>query len=392
MSRGLPALHALACDRRDARIVPSPRACTALSVATPGASTTGTAGPATSSAVATGHVARIPRRLFSRLSAYVARNPVEAGIVSRPEDWRWSSFGTTVGVSDMFDFVDADDVLGAVRGDPNCSHSGAPALRRVRRASRPRRTRRVFRTRPRAWHRDVARRDLYRCGWPSPSGGGAPAAPAGRAPRRRAPAATRSASRARASSRRKFSSLSSRLFSLRELVADPVEPLEQHVEAPVREVVLHAAHRSVRELARANGRRRPRRRAPRAPRSSVPTVSTRRAAPTCASASSASSRGASVKTPIRAPAACSRRSSGARVGARAEVRAARGRRRSARAAAASRRAARRARPPPPSDPPARRARRARAAPRPRASRSRAAACPRARRRGRARARPSRRRC
>jgi len=43
---------------------------------------------------------------------YVARNPVEAGIVSSPEDWRWSSFGATVGVSDMFDFVDADDVLG----------------------------------------------------------------------------------------------------------------------------------------------------------------------------------------------------------------------------------------------------------------------------------------
>jgi hypothetical protein len=43
---------------------------------------------------------------------YVARNPVEAGLVNSPEDWRWSSFGATVGVSDMFDFVDAEDVLG----------------------------------------------------------------------------------------------------------------------------------------------------------------------------------------------------------------------------------------------------------------------------------------
>ena len=43
---------------------------------------------------------------------YVARNPMEAGLVDRPEDWRWSSYGTTVGVSEMFRFVDARDVLG----------------------------------------------------------------------------------------------------------------------------------------------------------------------------------------------------------------------------------------------------------------------------------------
>ena len=43
---------------------------------------------------------------------YVARNPVAAGLVDRPEDWRWSSYGATVRVSDMFDFVDARDVLG----------------------------------------------------------------------------------------------------------------------------------------------------------------------------------------------------------------------------------------------------------------------------------------
>ena len=43
---------------------------------------------------------------------YVARNPVAAGLVDSPEDWRWSSYGATVGVSDMYPFVDATPVLG----------------------------------------------------------------------------------------------------------------------------------------------------------------------------------------------------------------------------------------------------------------------------------------
>ena len=43
---------------------------------------------------------------------YVARNPVAAGLADRPEDWRWSSYGTTVGVSEVFAFVDAAPVLG----------------------------------------------------------------------------------------------------------------------------------------------------------------------------------------------------------------------------------------------------------------------------------------
>lgn len=43
---------------------------------------------------------------------YVARNPVAAGLVERPEDWRWSSYASTVGVSEMFAFVDAAAVLG----------------------------------------------------------------------------------------------------------------------------------------------------------------------------------------------------------------------------------------------------------------------------------------
>jgi REP element-mobilizing transposase RayT len=43
---------------------------------------------------------------------YVARNPVAAGLAGRPEDWRWSSYAGSVGVSDMFGFVDAAAVLG----------------------------------------------------------------------------------------------------------------------------------------------------------------------------------------------------------------------------------------------------------------------------------------
>jgi putative transposase len=43
---------------------------------------------------------------------YVARNPVAAGLVDRPEDWRWSSYAAAVGVSDMFAFVDPAPILG----------------------------------------------------------------------------------------------------------------------------------------------------------------------------------------------------------------------------------------------------------------------------------------
>jgi REP element-mobilizing transposase RayT len=43
---------------------------------------------------------------------YVARNPVAAGLVDRPEDWRWSSYGAAVGVSDLFAFVEPGVVLG----------------------------------------------------------------------------------------------------------------------------------------------------------------------------------------------------------------------------------------------------------------------------------------
>jgi len=39
--------------------------------------------------------------------AYVVLNPVLAGLCPRPEDWRWSSYGTTLRISSDFPFVDA---------------------------------------------------------------------------------------------------------------------------------------------------------------------------------------------------------------------------------------------------------------------------------------------
>jgi putative transposase len=38
--------------------------------------------------------------------AYVVLNPVTAGLCPRPEDWRWSSYSTTLGISGDFPFVD----------------------------------------------------------------------------------------------------------------------------------------------------------------------------------------------------------------------------------------------------------------------------------------------
>jgi REP element-mobilizing transposase RayT len=48
--------------------------------------------------------------------AYVVLNPVEAGACSRPEDWRWSSYATLVGLTADFPFVDASLVVAEVDG------------------------------------------------------------------------------------------------------------------------------------------------------------------------------------------------------------------------------------------------------------------------------------
>ena len=54
---------------------------------------------------------------------YVVLNPVAEGLCLRPEEWRWSSYRTTLGMSNDFPFVDARSVIAEV--------GGATALRRL---------------------------------------------------------------------------------------------------------------------------------------------------------------------------------------------------------------------------------------------------------------------
>jgi putative transposase len=58
---------------------------------------------------------------------YVARNPCEAGLVKRPEEWRYSSYAATIGLAETFSFVDAGVVLAEFGG---VSPAGIAALRR----------------------------------------------------------------------------------------------------------------------------------------------------------------------------------------------------------------------------------------------------------------------
>ena len=47
---------------------------------------------------------------------YVVLNPVEAGLCLRAEDWRSSSYRTTIGLADDFPFVDAAPVIAEAGG------------------------------------------------------------------------------------------------------------------------------------------------------------------------------------------------------------------------------------------------------------------------------------
>jgi putative transposase len=46
--------------------------------------------------------------------AYVANNPVEAGLCKAPGDWPWSSYAGTVGLAEASSFVDAARVVGGL--------------------------------------------------------------------------------------------------------------------------------------------------------------------------------------------------------------------------------------------------------------------------------------
>jgi putative transposase len=53
--------------------------------------------------------------------AYVALNPVAAGLVASPEEWRWSSYATTLGSASTFPWVDATLVLSQLGPSPAAS-------------------------------------------------------------------------------------------------------------------------------------------------------------------------------------------------------------------------------------------------------------------------------
>ena len=77
--------------------------------------------------------------------AYVVLNPVVGGLCVRPEEWRWSSYRTTLGMCEDFPFVDGASVVAEAGGSPG-------ALRRaVESAARAR----LHRTRPEPGSRRV---------------------------------------------------------------------------------------------------------------------------------------------------------------------------------------------------------------------------------------------
>jgi REP element-mobilizing transposase RayT len=47
---------------------------------------------------------------------YIARNPVEAGLCERSEDWPWSSYSAAVGLTAPISFVDPQRVIGCLGG------------------------------------------------------------------------------------------------------------------------------------------------------------------------------------------------------------------------------------------------------------------------------------
>jgi len=64
--------------------------------------------------------------------AYVVLNPVVEGLCMRPEDWHWSSYRTTAGLSNDFPFVDAADVIAEAGGSLEALRRSVEAVVRTR--------------------------------------------------------------------------------------------------------------------------------------------------------------------------------------------------------------------------------------------------------------------
>jgi putative transposase len=63
--------------------------------------------------------------------AYVILNPVKAGLAPRAEDWRWSSYPTTLGISHDFPFVDASPLLAELGGSVDALRAAIEARHRA---------------------------------------------------------------------------------------------------------------------------------------------------------------------------------------------------------------------------------------------------------------------
>jgi REP-associated tyrosine transposase len=64
--------------------------------------------------------------------AYVVLNPVLAGLCPRPEDWRWSSYGTTLRISSDFPFIDASLAVAEAGGSTEALRRTVDARARER--------------------------------------------------------------------------------------------------------------------------------------------------------------------------------------------------------------------------------------------------------------------
>jgi hypothetical protein len=64
--------------------------------------------------------------------AYIVLNPVAEGLCLRPEEWRWSSYRTTIGVSADFPFVDGACMIAEASGTPEALRGVIESVRRGR--------------------------------------------------------------------------------------------------------------------------------------------------------------------------------------------------------------------------------------------------------------------
>jgi hypothetical protein len=64
--------------------------------------------------------------------AYVVLNPVAEGLCAGAEDWRWSSYRTTLGISADFPFVSADSVIAEAGGSPEALRLALESAARAR--------------------------------------------------------------------------------------------------------------------------------------------------------------------------------------------------------------------------------------------------------------------